>query len=93
MKPERQLLCFKCEHKCELPQRLVKSQVQCSDPPDTQAFVKHDGEAGVRLAREVMEKLKENVVIRVTWLDSGSFPFMFDGRSVLLCSNFEEMKA
>lgn len=89
MKKEREMPCFKCRHKCKLP---GDAHIQCSDPPDVQAFVDQGGEKGAQMAKEVMEQLKENAVIRVVWPDSGVFPFRFDGLTVLLCSNFEEAK-
>ena len=88
MKSERPHPCFKCAHKCRLS---GDAHIQCSDPPDTQAFVDVGGEKGVQKAKEVMKAVKENVVIRVVWPDSGTFPFRFDGATVLLCSNFKEM--
>lgn len=89
MKKEREMPCFKCGHKCELP---GDAHIQCSDPPDMQAFVDVGGEKGVEKAKEVMEAVKGNVVIRVTWPGCGTFPFCYDGVTVLLCSNFEEGK-
>jgi len=87
MKIERKMPCFKCEHKCALP---GDAHIQCSNPPDRQVFVDEGGEKGAQQAKEVMEQLNDNVVIRVVWPGSGIFPLCYDGLTVLDCSNFKE---
>ncbi len=89
--------CFNCKHKKNEP---GDAHIRCSNPLvqivlEPQVLQKKASELNItrtEVVQQMIEKIKpDKAVFRVVWSGSGFYPLIYDGGTVIGCSNFEEV--